>query len=130
MIEHPNLKFLDMTDKHKGGKISSADLDRECAYWFLDCFEEINPRTEPTPPLKYVEFKRMPIEKQFKVQDEILLQPEIRNYLDMKDQVKNWNNSKVLQLKEFKSYLPEEDFISRKRYEEKLNDFIAPSVVW
>lgn len=123
MIEKPWEKKNQLLDDYNSKKITLEELQKECAYWYLDCFDEISPRAFPSMPEEYRDFMAMPFEKRNKISNEFHNQPKVKDYLEQKQQVKNENKSKVYWLKEHLSHIPESDFVARSRFNEKLNDF-------
>lgn len=125
MIANPNEKFKSLLEDHKSGKITTAQLDTECAYWLLECFAEINYKPMPSTPREYQDFLDLSFEKKQKISSEVHNNPAIRDFLDMKQRIKSENYSNLEKLKEFKNYIPKEDFVSHARYAEKINEFMG-----
>lgn len=124
MIPNPNEKFVELMGKHQRHEITTAELDQECAYWLLDCFDEIRWRAFPSEPKEYSEFLAMPFEKRQKISAEFHHGPVIKSFLEQKTAIKNENHSNLLKLQEFKSYLPKEDSVSHEKYQTKINEFL------
>lgn len=123
MIENPNKKFVQLLADHATGKISTEELDKECAYWYMDCFLEVNPKPFPTPPPRFSEYQNSSYEEKKEYNNNFWLLPEIKSYVDQKESIKQENEDNVYKLKSFLKYIPEEDFVSRNKYEQKIRDF-------
>lgn len=123
MIEKPWEKKNDLLKQHREGKISLEELQKECAYWFVDCIEEMKPRPEPTRPRDFEEYASMPFEKRAKISSEFWQQPQIKGYLEIREQIKNENNANMFWIKEHIKHIPEEDFVSRNALRNKLTEF-------
>lgn len=123
MIEHPEVKFKQLSKDHADGKLPLGDLNKECAYWYLDTFNTFEPRPDPTPPNEYLDYRNMPFEKKSKVSPDFFKIESIKNYLEFRDKVKAENFAHTMRLKEFVEHIPKEDVVSRSKYQQKLYDF-------
>lgn len=123
MITLPNEKFKKLTTDYEARKITLEALNTECSYWLLDCFDELHFKPQPSAPNEYEMFLELPSEKRYKLSVETHQNPKVREYLDLKQKIKNENYSNLERLKQFKSYIPENDFVSRQKYTDKINDF-------
>lgn len=123
MIEQPNLKMNQLLSDYASKKITMEELDRECAYWYLDCFEEIYPKPLPTPPNRYREYQEMDIMEKREIPNSFWLIPEIKNYIDQKTFIKEENKANLLNLKKFLAHIPQQDFTARNSFEQKIREF-------
>ena len=118
-VEHKNKLLADFHSK----KITMEELNKECAYWYMDCFDEVRIKPYPTPPRRYVEYASMDYAEKKEVPNAFWLLPEIKNYLDAKFLVKNENKGELSRMKEFINYIPESDFVARQKFREKILEF-------
>ena len=123
MIENPIEYKNKLLAKYDSKQITLEELQKECAYWYLDCFNEIVVRPYPTPPHRYSEYASMDYAEKKEVPNAFWFLPEIKNYLDAKFLVKNENKSQISRMKEFINYIPESDFVARSKYQQKINEF-------
>lgn len=123
MIENPIEYKNKLLAQYASKEISLSEIQKECAYWFLETFDTFNNRIAPTPPPDYTEYKNLSYEKRQRIGNDFWFQKNIKDYLDMKEQIKNENTAKLHQLKEMKSYLPPEDFLSISKYNAKIEEF-------
>lgn len=117
-MEHKNKLLQDRRD----GKITMEELQKECAYWFLDCFDTIHTEPEPPAPADYLDFMRLPFERRNKMAESFYQDPKIKLYLENKEKIKNRNSANILRLKEFKEAIPQEDFVAHQKFKEKLSE--------
>ena len=123
MIDNPNAKFVQLSDDFEHGRISIEDLNKECAYWYLDCFDELKYKYPPSTPQRFLNFKNLSRDEQRSIPKEFWLHPEIKEYLDSKNLIRNENRTTIEKLKMFKQFIPEQDFVSRGSYNEKIDYF-------
>lgn len=125
MIENPSEKSRKLLDDYEHGRITLADLNKECAYWYADCFEEVLPRPLPTMPQRFAEYQNSTVEEKKEYNNNFWQLPEIKSYLDQRESVKQENSDSLHKLREFLNYIPEEDFLTRRKYLDKISDFEA-----
>ena len=123
MIEKPWEKKNQLLDDVSSGKITMEDLEKECAYWFMECFSELHMKPYPTTPKRFVEFKLMSYEKQNKLGIDFWSHPEIKQYLELKDEIKNTNKANLYWLNHHMSKLPDGDFLAKQKFKEKILEF-------
>lgn len=109
-----------LLDKFNHGKISLDELNFECAMWFMDSFKEMYIKPMPTMPRRYADYSTMPDHEKREMPKEFWNLPEIKNYLNSCDAIKHELQSHLINLKTFKQYLPKEDWINRKKYDDKI----------
>lgn len=118
-MEYKNKLLSDLASE----KITLPQLLKECAMWYLDCFDTIYPRPEPSMPNEYRDYLHLPFEKKQKTPSEFWLKPVIRDYLEIKQKIKNENMGTLLNLKEHLSHIPEGDFVSIQKFKDKIQVF-------
>ena len=122
MIANPLEYKNKLLGDRRNERITMEEFDRECAYWYLDCFDTIQTKPEPTAPADYLDFMRLPFERRNKMAESFYQDPKIKNYLEVKEKIKNENQCNILRLKEFKEYIPKEDVVSNQKFQQKLNE--------
>ena len=119
-------------------ELTLKDFLMECAYWALkDGFDELYPKPYPTPPNTeaFREYESLSLERKLKVNyDFFYKHPEINEYYQQKNFIKNHNNATLLWLKELQGYVPEGDSPSHQKIKNRILEFqaflddISPSV--
>jgi hypothetical protein len=103
------------------------DFLRDCAIWTIrEGFDEIKPKNLPTPPTTpaFKEYDNLTPERRSKLIHSFFLDnPEINNYFSACLWVNNTNKANMEWLNEIIGYLPTEDVISRKKVEDRLDEF-------
>ena len=123
MIDNPSEKHKQMVTDFQTNKITMEELEKECAYWFLDCFLEIRVRPMPSMPPDLAEYYAMPQREKNKTSAEFWKLNHIKNYMDQASAVSSENKARLIQLTEFKELIPQEDAVNRDRYQDKINEF-------
>jgi len=113
---NPAKKMTDLLEK------PIEEVQREAAYWYLDAFKEIYVRPYPPMPKRYAEYISQPDFERREVAKEFWNIPEIKSYIGICESIKNERDSHLKTLREFKDYLPKEDFLNRKKYDEKIGE--------
>ena len=99
----------------------------ECAYWAVkEGFDELKPRVLPTKPPRALEmevkyFGREDAADWNKIYQEY---PEVKGYHEQKLFVEHWNVSTKKWLKEMLGYIPEGDFPTRDKINDRLKMFV------
>ena len=110
-------------------KISILELSRECAYWSMsdECFRDLRPLPEPTRPQVLVDYDYEPFSRKEKLKQDPAFwkQPEVFNYLEAKEKVKNHNKVCVLRLKEMKDLIPPDDIPAQQKINARLAEFLG-----
>ena len=123
MIENPIEYKNKLLSDFATNKITLSELIKECAYWFMECFEEVNVKPIPTAPREYFDYNSLPFEKKIKMSNDFWQMPIIKNYLETKQMIENENKAFVYHLNNYLSYIPVEDTVARQKYSEKLAEF-------
>lgn len=123
MIENPLEHKNKLLGQHRSGEISLEELEKECAYWFMETFDTMHKRVLPTPPADYAEYQMLSYDRRQKIGIDFWHQRNIKEYLEIKEQIKNENQSRLIQLKEYKKHIPQEDFISIGKFNSKIEEF-------
>lgn len=123
MIENPAEYQKNLLDKLSRKEITMGELEKECAYWFMYCFDEVKPKPYPTMPKEYHEYLSLPFERKQKMSQEFWQQTIIKNYLDVKEKIKNENDANLFHLKNYLKHIPEGDFLAKSKFKEKIKDF-------
>ena len=123
VLENPPLKIKQLLADYASKTITLDELNKECAYWYLDCFDEIHPKPYPSAPRDYQDYKSMSYEKRQKMSNEFWQSPTIKTYIEIKEQIKNENEAHVHNLKERIKNIPLEDFVSRSKFSQKIQEF-------
>ena len=123
MIENPGAKMKKLLDDYRNKQITLEQLDTECAYWYLDCFDEIFPKSLPTVPNRLLEYYNSDQAMQQKTPKEFWLLPEVKNYLDQKELIVYENTDSLYNLKRHLSNIPDSDFVSKQKFKEKIMEF-------
>ena len=123
MIENPLEYKNKLLSELREGKLTMAEFQKECAYWYLNTFETFSPKPDPSTPTEYMDYKQMPFEKRIKVSSEFFKSEPIKSYLEFRDKVRAENFSHKESLKEFMVHIPKEDVESREKYRVKFYDF-------
>ena len=123
MTEDPIKYKNSLLGKFHSKQITLDELNKECAYWYLDCFEEISIKAYPTQPNRYRDYVSMDYDEKKEVPRTFWLLNDIKDYLDQKFLIKNENKASHERLKEFINYIPESDFVARSKYQQKINEF-------
>lgn len=113
----------DLLLQHSSGKISLADLEKECAYWFMDCLSEVRVKAYPTPPAEYAEYEQMTLKEKSKIPPDFWHQGNIKNYVDQRSRIHAENYSNLQNLKDHKKNIPAEDSVANQKFQEHINDF-------
>lgn len=102
---------------------------RECAYWALkDGFDELRPYSFPTAPTTqaFTEYETLPPERKTKVDSDFFRKNyEIIEYYQQVLFIRHRNNGNLEWLEKILNHLPEEDFVMRKRIENRIMEFRA-----
>lgn len=112
-------------------QITLQDFLRECAFWALkDGFDELRIYPFPTPPRTeaFNEYERLSPDRKKKVDPDVFRKNlEILAYYTQVKFVENRNKDTLKWLKDILSYLPEDDFVSRKKVEDRILEFTYAS---
>ena len=119
-----NVKGRELLRQLANKEITMDEFNKECAYWLISCAKEIQPRMLPTRPRELIEYDNLDIKERSKIGVEFWKQPRIKEYLDEIQMVKAYNKGLLDKLREFKEYIPEEDFVTRKKYDEVIALFM------
>lgn len=111
-----------LLDDFNNGKITLAELNLECAMWWIESFREMYVKPEPTMPRRYADYYSAQDHEKWETPKEFWLVPEIKNYVGAKLAIKTERESWVKSLKEFKEYLPKEDILNRNKYDQKIKE--------
>jgi len=123
MIANPMEYKNKLLSEFYSKKISMKELEIECAMWFLNTFDTIHKKPYPSMPMEYQDYKNLPFERRQKIAGEFFQQPVIKNYLDIKEKIKNENDTILYHLHEHLKTIPEGDFVSRAKFNEKIVEF-------
>ena len=118
---------LTLLTQLESNQITFADFMRECAYWAIkDGFDELKPLPLPTKPEEVFDYERMPKETRERLNEKYFQDHwEINSYYQQVKFVQVRNKVNFEWLNTIFSYLPEEDFINRKKVDDRLKEFIA-----
>src|SRR3990167_2169399 len=123
MIENPMEKKNQLLDDYQSKKITMEEIERECSYWFLECFPTIHRKPYPSMPTEYRDYLNLPFERRRKIETDFWFQPVIKTYLEIKNQIKNENNANLYHLHNYLKFIPEEDTITRQKFNQKIDEF-------
>jgi len=103
------------------GKITEAELNREMAYMLLqdEVFCEVVPEYKPTRPTAMDGYDRLSQEQKLKIGND----EAISAYFKACRQAENSNAAKIHWLKDAKKDIPEGDFLSHQKINERLRQF-------
>ena len=96
MTEDPIKYKNSLLGKFHSKQITLDELNKECAYWYLDCFEEISIKAYPTQPNRYRDYVSMDYDEKKEVPRTFWLLNDIKDYLDQKFLIKNENKGKKI----------------------------------
>ena len=119
-------RHINLLNKKDSKEITQEELNKECAYWFMDMFDEIRHRPLPSTPMDLAEYEVMTLKERSKVPIEFFQKPSIKMYFDQKSIIESQNLSNKYWLREFKKSIPAEDVVSHEKYQDKINDFENP----
>ena len=123
MIENPGVKMKELLTKFSTKQISLKELATECAYWYLDCFDEIKIKPLPTIPNRLQEYYNSDEAMRQKTPREFWLLEEVRNYFDQKKLVEHENKTNLYHLKTHLEHIAPGDFIAIQKFREKIIEF-------
>ena len=117
-----------LLNKLQSKQITLTEFLRECAYWALRSgFDELHPKPYPTKPQKALELEQMSLKQRLVLNyQRIYIDfPEVENYYKQRWSVKIWNKAIFEWLEEIKGYIPQEDELSHRRIDERIEEFRA-----
>lgn len=123
MIENPAGKMKQLIDDRASGKITSEELNTECAYWYMDCFDEIHVKPLPTIPNRLREYYNSDEAMKQKTPKEFWQLDEIKNYFNQREKIVNENKDTLIKLKECMKDIPESDSVAKSKYRQKIMEF-------
>ena len=109
--------------------ITQAQAQEECAYWLINSFSTLKPKSVSTEPHYYKELRL--IEHSDKTPDKKALAmsslceqfPQLAEYKKERASVIAYNRGRREMLKKLILYIPKADLINREKYEKKIFDF-------
>ena len=123
MIEQPAEKMKKLLADYASKKITMEQLDTECAYWYLDCLDELRVKPLPTAPKRYQDYLDCNWEEKKSYNQNFWQITEIKDYLDQKELIEQENKDNLFNLKKWLAIIPTSDSVARAKYQEKINDF-------
>ena len=122
MIENPvEMKNL-LLERFNTGKINMEELDRECAYWFVETLETISRKPDPTKPHRLAEYEEMDYSDKKEVPLAFWHIFEIKDFMEKREMVRNENKANIYWCEYWTTKLPEEDFVNRQKLKDKANE--------
>ena len=111
-----------LLEQHAKGQITLEELNKECAYWYLDCFSELHKKPLPSIPQKYQEYLNSTYSGNKEYHNNFWLMEDVKGYLDQKELIENENKSVLIHLRNYIKQIPREDFLSISKFNEKINE--------
>lgn len=121
---NPSETSKNLLSRLRSGELTLPQFLTECGYWALNYgFDELRPKPLPTRPLDLREYDNMDFKSRLKISSEFWWQPIVREYLDQKVMILHHNKGVYDWLKEIKTYIPQEDYVSQNKIDERLKEF-------
>lgn len=123
-----NLRMKEYINNLKTNVWTMAEFDKECSYWFISC-QDLYPLKYPEKPSELKEYATFTTKEKSQVTSAFWNQGSVRQYNDQCSRVEGHNKGIVDKLKEFKSYIPEQDITTISKYNTAIARFEAPEEV-
>ena len=123
MIENAPERMKVLLAKFGSGQMKMDELDKECAYWYAETFPDLRITQEPGKPQRFRDYETSDYATKKSMHQNFWLLPEINEYIEGKQHALNTNRSVFENLKDFKECIPEGDFITKEKYEVKIQEF-------